>query len=194
VFPTWYASTCCTDCIVHLHVPLARAIRTPFNEGSTSGVEAPFLRCRTLLVSAISVTQFSKAYGVQIRAVQRVGAITAVCMHTHEGISTQRSDGGEESQEGLHTEETIDRWKCELLSRCFREWALYPNIMSQLEGSQRQPSSRCRGRGPCSCDMGYRHRGDPGVAFLASCARDADSRSEEFTTSSRSDRAPLVPP
>jgi hypothetical protein len=30
-------------------------------------------------------------------------------MHTHKGISTQKSDGGEESQEGLHTsEEMID--------------------------------------------------------------------------------------
>jgi hypothetical protein len=34
-----------------------------------------------------------------------------LCVHTHKGISTQRRDGGEESQEGLHTEETIDGWK-----------------------------------------------------------------------------------
>ncbi|KIJ04767.1 hypothetical protein PAXINDRAFT_21938 [Paxillus involutus ATCC 200175] len=32
-------------------------------------------------------------------------------MHTHKGISTQGSDGDEESQEGLHSEpETIDAW------------------------------------------------------------------------------------
>jgi hypothetical protein len=48
------------------------------------------------------------AFGDQAAAVYRGGANRACCMHTHKGIRTQRSDGGEESQEGLHSEETID--------------------------------------------------------------------------------------
>ncbi|KIK80472.1 hypothetical protein PAXRUDRAFT_158618, partial [Paxillus rubicundulus Ve08.2h10] len=51
------------------------------------------------------------ARGVQHRpAREMVGANSALCIHTHRDTSTQISNG-DESQEGLHTEETIGRWK-----------------------------------------------------------------------------------
>ncbi|KIJ05590.1 hypothetical protein PAXINDRAFT_21169 [Paxillus involutus ATCC 200175] len=61
---------------------------------------------------ATNDTLVINAWGADQRvAAQRVGANSALCMHTRKGISTQRSDGGEESQEGLHSEETMDGWK-----------------------------------------------------------------------------------
>jgi hypothetical protein len=52
-------------------------------------------------------TRVLSASGFQRYVVQRGGADSAPCMHIHKGISTQRSDSGEESQEDLHSEETI---------------------------------------------------------------------------------------
>jgi hypothetical protein len=51
------------------------------------------------------------ALAAELRTGHRGGASSAVCMHTRKGIGTQGSDGGEDSQEGLHSEETIDEWQ-----------------------------------------------------------------------------------
>jgi len=81
------------------------------SDGSTCAVVAiGATRTQTLLVLASSDT-ISNAFVAQIYAFQRGSAISTLCMHTHKGTSTQRSDGGEYSQEGLHGEETINGWK-----------------------------------------------------------------------------------
>ncbi|KIK78381.1 hypothetical protein PAXRUDRAFT_834586 [Paxillus rubicundulus Ve08.2h10] len=42
------------------------------------------------------------AFGAQPVAVYNGGANRTSCNYTHKGISTQRNNGGDESQEGLH--------------------------------------------------------------------------------------------
>ncbi|KIK72506.1 hypothetical protein PAXRUDRAFT_836437 [Paxillus rubicundulus Ve08.2h10] len=50
----------------------------------------------------------NSAFVPQRHADDRSGANRTLCMHADKGRSAQRSDGGEESQEGLHSEEMIN--------------------------------------------------------------------------------------
>ncbi|KIK75353.1 hypothetical protein PAXRUDRAFT_835703 [Paxillus rubicundulus Ve08.2h10] len=85
--------------------PSARQIRN----GSIIFVVAKYaLWVRKDLVPAPKDTTAISAFGGQPVLVYSGGANRAPCMYTHKGISTQRSNSSNESQEGIHSEETID--------------------------------------------------------------------------------------
>ncbi|KIK76130.1 hypothetical protein PAXRUDRAFT_170114 [Paxillus rubicundulus Ve08.2h10] len=92
-------------------------------------------------------------------------------MHTHKGISTQRNDGGEESQEGLHGASPIGFYT---LTLCPDLQGLDLLQVLSVNGCQwRKRRNTITAAAALAAVMWtwHRHYDDAGADFLASCDR-----------------------